>query len=298
MSKGAAREHRGTTRWTRHILPTYYALVIAYLCSPIVVMILFGFNNVPGRVNAKWYGFTLKWYRDLFAAPGLTSALITSLEIAVFATLIATVIGSFMGLALGRYTFVGVGVMSFVIFLAISSPEIVDGVAQLVWFVKLSSLHIGPFHPFALGFPTILWAHVMFSVSFVAITVRARVAGLDNSLEEAAMDLFATPVQTFTKVTLPIIMPGVMAGALLAFALSIDDFVITNLVAGQKSTFPLWVYASAKTGIPPQVNVMGTLLFLGGVSAAIVSAVLPKIAQVRGEKRLDRERRERAAAAA
>jgi spermidine/putrescine transport system permease protein len=298
MSKGAAREHRGTTRWTRHILPTYYTLVIMYLCSPIAVMILFGFNDVPGRVNAKWYGFTLKWYRDLFAVRGLTQALITSLELAVLATLIATVIGSFMGLALGRYTFWGVGIMGFIIFLAISSPEIVDGVAQLVWFVKLSSIHIGPLKPFALGFPTILWAHIMFSVSFVAITVRARVAGLDSSLEEAAQDLFATPVQTFMKVTLPTIMPGVMAGALLAFALSIDDFVITNLVSGQTSTFPLWVYASAKAGIPPQVNVMGSLLFFAGVSAAVVSATLPKIAQVRGEKRLDRERRERAAAAA
>lgn len=278
-------------------MPTYYVLVIIYLCAPIIVMVFFGFNDVPGRVNAKWYGYTLKWYRDLFAAPGLTQALVTSLKIAFLATLIATVIGSFMGLALGRYTFVGVGAMGFIIFLAISSPEIVDGVSQLVWYVKLSSVHIGPFYPFKLGFTTILWSHVMFSISFVAITVRARVAGLDNSLEEAAQDLFATPVKTFTKVTLPIIMPGVVAGALLAFALSIDDFVITNLVAGQTSTFPLWVYASSKTGIPPQVNVMGTLLFLAGVGMAVVSAVLPKIAQIRGEKRMERERRDRATTA-
>lgn len=298
MSKGAPREHRGTTKWTRFILPSYYTLVIIYLCSPIAVMIAFGFNDAPGRVNAKWYGFTLKWYQDLFGAPGLSTALITSLEVALVATLIATVIGSFLGLAMGRYSFIGIGIIGFFIFLAISSPEIVDGSAMLVWFVKLSGLHIGPIYPFRLGFPTILWAHVMFSISFVAIIVRARVQGLDSSLEEAAQDLFANPVTTFTKVTLPLIMPGVVSGAMLAFALSIDDFVITQFTSGSTVTFPLWVYASAKTGIPPQVNVMGTLLFLAGIAAAIVSATLPKLAETRAEKRLKRERQERAAARA
>jgi spermidine/putrescine transport system permease protein len=294
MSKGAAREHVTSQKWTRFILPTYYWLVIAYLCSPIVVMILFGFNNVPGRVNAKWYGFTLEWYRNLTSVSGLTHALFTTLGIAVVATLIATVIGALLGLAMGRYRFIGAALVGFVIFLAISSPEIVDGSAQLVWFVRLSKIGIGPFHPFALGIPTILWAHVMFCVSFVAITVRARVAGLDGSLEEAAQDLFATPVQTFTKVTLPLIMPGVMAGALLAFALSIDDFVITSFVRGHAVTFPVWVYGSAKSGIPPQVNVMGTLLFLGGIAAASVSFLLPKFSEWRGDRRLERERQERA----
>jgi spermidine/putrescine transport system permease protein len=294
MSKGAAREHRKSERWTRFILPTYYWIVIAYLCSPILVMISFGFNDVPGRVNAKWYGFTFKWYRDLFDIPGLSDALVTSLEIALFSTLIATVIGALLGLALGRYTFIGVGVMGFIIFLAISSPEVVDGAAQLVWFVKLSEIHIGNIYPFRLGFPTILWTHVMFSISFVAITVRARVQGLDGSLEEAAQDLYATPITTFMRVTLPLIMPGVMAGAFLAFALSIDDFVITQFNSGNTVTFPLWVFGSAKVGIPPQVNVMGTLLFLGGMTAAALSAALPKLADMRGERRIKREKRERA----
>jgi spermidine/putrescine transport system permease protein len=298
MSKGAAREHVASQKWTRFILPVYYWLVVAYLCSPIVVMIAFGFNNVPGRVNAKWYGLTLNWYRDLFSSPGLTRALLTTLLLATMATVISTVIGAFLGLAMGRHRFVGAALVGFVMFLAISSPEIVDGSSQLVWYVRLSKVSIGPIHPFALGFPTILWSHVMFCIAFVAITVRARVAGLDGSLEEAAQDLFATPVKTFTKVTLPLIMPGVMAGALLAFALSIDDFVISSFVRGHTVTFPIWVYGSAKVGIPPQVNVMGTLLFVGGLSAAAVSAVLPKFSQWRAGKRLERERLERATAAA
>jgi len=259
---------KGQRRWTRFILPAYTWLVIAYLISPIVVMIVFGFNNPAGRFNVKWEGFTVNWYRELFAIPGLAPALLLSLRVAAISTLISTAIGAFLGLALGRYRFRGIGFANFVIFLAIASPEIVLGSSLLVMFVNTK---------FPLGFWSILVAHVMFSISFVAITVRARVQGLDRSLEEAAQDLGADPITTFVKVTLPLIFPGVLAGALLAFALSIDDFVITQFVSGATVTFPLWVYGSTRIGTPPQVNVMGTLLFAGGVLLALSNVIVPQL---------------------
>jgi len=180
---------------------------------------------------------------------------------------VSTVLGTLFGLALGRYRFRGLRGVDFVIFLAIAVPEIVLGSSLLSMFV-LSESH--------LGFTTILLSHIGFSIAFVAVTVRARVQGLDRSLEEAAQDLFATPLVAFYKVTLPMIAPAILAGFLLAFVLSLDDFVITNFVAGQTNTFPLWVFGAQRIGIPPQVNVMGTMLFGAGLIAALTNVLLKR----------------------
>ncbi|MFC5181125.1 ABC transporter permease [Actinomadura harenae] len=244
-------------------LRIYTWLIIAWLMLPIGIMILFGFNDTHSKQNFQWEGFTLRWYRHLFDKSDLTQALWNSLSIALLSTVITTVLGTFAGIALGRFRFRGKGMTNLVLFAAISCPEIVMGASLLSMFVSLDLPR---------GYWTVLIAHVMFSISFVAVTVRARVVGLDPKVEEAAKDLGAGPVATFRLVTLPMIMPGVVSGALLAFALSIDDFVITNFTSGSTVTFPLWVYASTRTGTPPQVNVMGTLIFAAGVVLAVISA--------------------------
>jgi spermidine/putrescine transport system permease protein len=257
----------GRRRWTRLILPGYTWLMIAYFSLPIVVMIVFGFNDTKGRLNLRWQGFTLTWYRDLFSIPALSTALRNSLLIAVISTAVVTALGTMLGLALGRYRFRGKGVFDLVIFSSISSPELVMGASLLSLFITLQ---------FARGFATILIAHILFSLAFVAVTVRARVLGLDPTLEEAAQDLGADPWTTFRKITLPLLAPGIVAGALLAFALSIDDYVVTSFVNGQVETFPIWVYGATRIGVPPQVNVMGTLIFLGGVAIAVGNALLAR----------------------
>jgi spermidine/putrescine transport system permease protein len=254
-------------RWTRLILPTYTWLMIAYFSLPILVMIVFGFNDTKGKLNLRWQGFTLTWYRDLFAIPALSTALRNSLVIAVISTAITTVIGTMIGIALGRYRFRGKGLYDLVIFSAISAPELVLGASLLSLFITVQ---------FARGFVTIIIAHVAFSLAFVAVTVRARVLGLDPALEEAAQDLGADPWTTFRKITLPLLAPGIVAGALLAFALSIDDYVVTSFINGQVETFPLWVFGATRIGVPPQVNVMGTLIFLGGVAIAVSNALLAR----------------------
>ncbi|MFC9977220.1 ABC transporter permease [Spirillospora sp. NPDC127200] len=243
-------------------LQIYTTLLVAWLLLPIAVMILFGFNDTKSKQNFEWEGFTLHWYAHLFDKKDLTTALVNSLTIAALTTVIATVLGTLAGLALGRYRFRGQGASNLVMFAAISCPELVMGSSLLAMFVATETPR---------GYLTILAAHVMFSVSFVAITVRARAVGLDPKIEEAAKDLGAGPWTTFRLVTLPMIMPGVLSGALLAFALSVDDFIITNFTSGATQTFPLWVWASTRTGTPPQVNVMGTLIFAVGVLLAIVN---------------------------
>jgi spermidine/putrescine transport system permease protein len=254
-------------RWTRLILPVYTWVMILYFSLPIMVMIAFGFNDTKGRLNLRWQGFTLNWYRNLFDNPGLTAALRNSLAIAAISTVITTVLGTMVGIALGRYRFRGKNLYDLVIFSAISAPELVLGASLLSLFITVQ---------FARGFVTIVIAHVVFSLAFVAVTVRARVLGLDPTLEEAAQDLGADPWTTFRKITLPLLAPGIVAGALLAFALSIDDYVVTSFVSGQLETFPIWVFGATRVGVPPQVNVMGTLIFLGGVGIAVANAVLAR----------------------
>lgn len=249
-------------RISRAVLPFYTGLVVVYLFLPIVVMAVFGFNDIEGRFNFTWQGFTLEHWQSLFNRyPALNQSLLNSLTVGVISTVVATVFGTLIGLALTRYEFRGRGPLNLLIFLPIATPEIVLGASLLALFV---SAGIGR------DLTTITIAHIMFNISFVVVTVRARIAGFDRALEEAAMDLGADEWATFRKVTFPLIFPGILAAALLAFALSIDDFVITQFTAGQTVTFPLWVYGASRIGVPPQVNVMGTLIFL----VALIGIVL------------------------
>ncbi|HET7686920.1 MAG TPA: ABC transporter permease [Candidatus Limnocylindria bacterium] len=242
------RFHAG--RW---VLPVYTALVVAYLFLPIVVMIAFGFNDLRGRFNFTWQGFTLEHYATVFTSqPRMNAALLNSFIVAVVSTVAATTLGTLIGLALTRYEFRGRGPLNLLIFLPIATPEIVLGASLLAMFVSAGVER---------GLPTIIIAHIMFNISYVVVTVRARLAGFNRAYEEAAMDLGADEWTTFRKVTFPLIAPGILAAGLLAFALSIDDFVITQFTAGPDQTFPLWVYGASRIGVPPQVNVMGTLIF-------------------------------------
>jgi spermidine/putrescine transport system permease protein len=259
---------RPVRRWGRFVLPVYAAFVMVYLVSPILVMILYSFNDSGfKKVSFRWLGFTARWYPKVFDKPDLTAALKNSLVVATVSTVIATIMGTLIALALVRYRFRGRAGTDFVLFMNISAPEIVLGASLLSMFISFGVPR---------GMVTIVVAHVMFNIAYVTVTVRARLLGFDRALEEAAQDLGAGPWTTFTKVTLPLIFPGVLAGALLAFALSIDDFVITNFNAGTVQTFPLSVYGAVKVGIPPQVFVMGTLIFMGGVALAVANVVLNK----------------------
>ena len=276
LEREAAPRHRTPRRrrrWTRFILPVYSWLVIAYLILPISVMIIYSFNKVTGgqpQVSFTWNGFTTQWYRQWSNVPGLTSAFWLSVRLAIASTVLATVVGTLLALALVRYRpprFRGKVLVEQVMFLNIAAPEIVLGASLLGLFVTIN---------LARGFTTLLLAHVGFSIAYVAITVRARLTGFDRSLEEAAADLGANPWTTFQKITLPIIMPGILAGALMAFALSIDDFVTSNFVSGNQPPFPVWVYSATRIGIPPQVFVFGTVIFAIGILCAFASIVIAR----------------------
>ena len=250
------------------ILPIFTALVVVYLFLPIVVMIAFGFNDNVGRFNFTWQGFTLEHYATVFSSqPRMNQALVLSFTVAVISTVVATTLGTLIGLALARYEFRGRGPLNLLIFLPIASPEVVLGASLLALFVSVGM---------SLGLVTIVIAHIMFNISFVVVTVRARIAGFNRSLEEAAMDLGADEMTTFRKVTFPLIFPGILAAALLAFALSIDDFVITQFTAGQTVTFPLWVYGASRIGVPPQVNVMGTIIFAVALLGILLWSLLQR----------------------
>jgi spermidine/putrescine transport system permease protein len=246
------------------LLPTWGWLVIAWLSLPIIVMIVFGFNATTGKFNFTWQGFTLQWYQELFVIPDLTQALVNSVTISIVVTLVATALGTLLGLALGRYRFRGSGSINLVMFANIAAPEVVLGAALLSLFLTLNVPR---------GYDTIVIAQVMFSIPYVAITVSARARTLDPAYEEASRDLGAGPFVTFWRVTLPLVAPGVLAGALLTFALSIDDYIITSFNAGPTMTFPLWVFGVSRVGVPPQVNVMGTLIFVFGVLLALLAAL-------------------------
>jgi spermidine/putrescine transport system permease protein len=252
-------------------LPGFTVLAIGYLLIPIVVMIIFSFNDYQGKFNFVWHGFTLQGWLHPFDWPGLPDAIKTSLLIAVLSTVGSTILGTFIGLALTRYNFRGRGAINGLIFLPMATPEIVMGSSLLTLFVN-SGLQGGMLNGivpkgvlFPLGFTTILIAHIMFNISYVVVTVKARIAGFDRRLEEAAMDLGADELTTFWKVTFPLIFPGVLAAGLLAFSLSIDDFIITSFVSGTTNTFPIWVYSIIKNALPVQINVVGSMVFLGAV---------------------------------
>jgi len=240
-------------RISRALLPIYTALAVGYLFLPISVMIAFSFNDPRGRQNITWQGFTIENYFDVWRRPDITGPMTDSLVIAIVATIVATALGTLIGLALTRYEFRGQGPLNLLIYVPMATPEVILGASLLALWVTAGIQR---------GLETIIIAHIMFNISFVVVTVRARIAGFNRSLEEAAMDLGADEWTTFRKVTFPLIFPGIMAAALLAFALSIDDYVITSFVAGQTTTFPLWVYGASRFGVPPEVNVLGTLIFV------------------------------------
>ena len=234
------------------VLPVYTALAVAYLFLPIAVMIAFSFNDPRGRQNITWQGFTFGNYLDIWGRPDIIEPMLRSLTVAVISTVLATILGTLIGLALTRYQFWGRGPLNLFIFLPMATPEIIMGASLLALFVSIGVQR---------DITTIVIAHVAFNISYVTVTVRARIAGFNRSLEEAAMDLGADEWTTFRKVTFPLIFPGILAAGLLAFALSIDDYVITSFVAGQDTTFPLWVFGVSRLGVPPEVNVLGTIIF-------------------------------------
>ena len=246
--------------WLReHAVIIVAALVVIYMLIPIAVIFVFSFNDPAGRFNFTWVGFTLEHWGNAFSIPELNEALWTSIKLAVLATLISTVIGTLMAIALVRHQFFGRRLTNFLIVIPMATPEIVIGASLLSFFLILGNP--------SLGFETLLIAHIMFCISFVVVVVRSRLIGFDRSLEEAAKDLGASSFETFRLVTLPLIMPGVFGGAMLAFALSIDDFVISNFNSGTTVTFPLYIFGAAQRGIPVEVNVVAMILFFFTVAA-------------------------------
>jgi spermidine/putrescine transport system permease protein len=267
----AARPHAGIAlrSWRfvkRHALAAYVAVAATYLMLPIAVVILFSFNAPRGQFNYVWQGFTLDHWLDWDAPLGIRNAVLVSLEIAVLSTVVATALGTFIALAIVRHQFRGRGASNLLVFLPMSTPEIVLGASLLALFLNLTSV-------FELGFWTIFIAHVMFIVSYVVVTVKARLIGFDRHLEEAAMDLGANEWTTFRKVTLPLIAPAMLAAALLGFALSIDDFVITYFVAGPEQTFPVYVWGISRVAVPPQVNVVASAIFLVAIAIALANVL-------------------------
>jgi len=245
----------------RHLVVVAGMFTLAFMMLPIVVVIGFSFNDPAGRYNFTWNSFTTDNWTNLCGVEGMCEGVTLSLRIALLATIIATILGTLMAFALVRYKFRGRSVTNVLVLLPMTMPEVVLGASLLTLFVNLK---------LQLGFITILLAHVMFCLSFVVVTVRARLAGLDGHLEEAAQDLYATRWRTFRRVTLPLVMPGIAAAALISFALSFDDFIITNFTAGSDVTFPVFIWGAARRGVPPQVNVVATIMFLVAISVVIL----------------------------
>jgi spermidine/putrescine transport system permease protein len=243
----------GRDRARTWLLGAWAALALLYLFVPIFIVVLFSLNDNRGRFNFTWQGFTLEHWADPFENPDLAVALKNSLLIALSSTAIAVVLGTLMALALVRYGFRGRTLIDFFVFLPLATPEVVLGAALLALFLTAA---------FNTGFVTIVIAHAMFTISYVVVTVKARLEGMDRHIEEAAMDLGATELTTFRKVTLPMIAPGVGSAALLAAAISIDDYVITSFNAGQTQTFPLFIFGATRQGVPPEVNVLASALLV------------------------------------
>jgi spermidine/putrescine transport system permease protein len=235
------------------VLKVVAGLVLLYIFIPIFVIVLFSFNKPAGKFNYTWQGFTLDNWADPFKYPALAQALKLSVEVAAISTAIAVVLGTLLAIALVRQRFRGNKAVETFLVLPLTAPEVVMGASLLTLFLDLG---------WATGFGTILIAHVAFEISFIAMTVRARVRGFDWTLEDASMDLGASPTRTFFKVTLPLIVPGIIAAAMLSFALSLDDFIITYFVSGSSVTYPLFVNAAVKAAVPPQINVLASGILL------------------------------------
>ncbi|WP_347343585.1 ABC transporter permease [Jatrophihabitans telluris] len=241
-------------------------LALVFLLLPNFVVVLFSFNKPKGRFNYTWTRFSLDAWRHPCSAPGMCKALGLSLKIGIAATVVATILGTLVAFGLARYRFHGRAGANLLVFLPMATPEVVMGSSLLTLFVSIG---------WSLGAVTIFIAHVMFCLSYVVVTVKARIAGLDPRLEQAAADLYANEVQTFTRVTLPLVAPGIAAGALLAFSLSFDDYIVSNFNASSSSvTFPMYVYGAAQRGTPVQINVIGTIMFLVAILAVGVGQLV------------------------
>ena len=251
---------RARRNWGDLILRVVAGMVLLYLFLPIFVIILFSFNNPAGKFNYTWQGFTLDNWLNPFKYPPLTDALKLSLNVAAVSTAVAVVLGTLVAIALVRQRWRGQSAVDTFLILPLTAPEVVMGAALLTLFLDFS---------WPAGYTTILLSHIAFEVSFIAMTVRARVRGFDWTLEDASLDLGAGPARTFFKVTLPLIVPGIIAAAMLSFALSLDDFIITYFVSGSTVTYPLYVNAAVKAAVPPQINVLATAILL--VSLALLA---------------------------
>ena len=262
---------RKVSRWfQRNLIRIYAGLAFAYLLVPIVYTVAFSFNN-GGKSNLIWKGFTLDNWKNPCGAPEVCSALGNSIKIGLLATTFSTILGTMIAFAIGRYAFKGRSSSNLLIFLPMATPEIVLGASLLSLFLVF---HINP------GFwPTVI-AHIMFCISFVVVTVKARIASLDPRLEQAAMDLYANEIETFRRVTFPLVAPGIAGAALLAFSLSFDDFIITNFNSGTVSTFPKFVYVSAARGIPAQANVIGSAMFILALVIVIAGQIVGRKTKV------------------
>ena len=246
-------------------------LVLLYLFLPVAYTFVFSFND-HGKTNIVWQGFTWEHWQDPCGVQGVCESLVTSLEVGVISTVVATILGTLMALAMVRYRFRGKSASNLLIFVPMATPEIVMGAALLTIFVQgFSGIGIN------LGFTTIAFSHIMFCLSFVVVTVRARIQSLDPRIEEAAQDLYASPMQTFWKVTFPLILPGILGAAMLAFSLSFDDFIITNFVSGNESTFPKFVYVASRRGIPAEANVIGFSMFVIAVLLVVGAQVVSSL---------------------
>ncbi len=250
---------------------TYFRILLGaglvYLYLPVALVIAFSFNDLKGRKNVSWEGFTLRHWAEPFKVANLGDSVLNSLTIAFLSAAISTVLGTLIALALVRYRFRGRSATNLLLFLPMASPEVVMGSSLLALFI---ALQVGR------GYGTVLVAHILFNLSYTVVTVRARIVGFDRHLEEAAMDLYANEWATFRRVTLPMILPGVGAAFMLAFALSFDDFVITNFNSGSLQTFPVFVWGAARRGVPPQVNVVGTMIFAVTVLAMLTYLFLSR----------------------
>ena len=261
---------KGSPKWGDVLLRVVAGLVLLYLFLPIFVIVLFSFNNPQGKFNYTWQGFTFANWADPFKYPALTNAMKLSINVAAVSTAVALVLGSLVAIALVRQRWRGQRAVDTFLILPLTAPEVVIGAALLVLFLDLG---------WAAGYTTIVLSHIAFEVSFIAMTVRARVRGFDWTLEDASMDLGANPARTFFKVTLPLIIPGIVAAGMLSFALSLDDFIITYFVSGSSVTYPLFVNAAVKAAVPPQINVLATAIL-------VVSLILLAVGTLYRRKRI------------
>jgi spermidine/putrescine transport system permease protein len=271
MTSTTSTARRARAWVSQHVVRLAAIAALLYLFLPVAYTFAFSFND-HGRSNIVWQGFTWEHWQDPCGVAGVCESLVTSLQVGAISTLVATVLGTMMALAMVRYRFRGRSASNLLIFVPMATPEIVMGAALLTIFVQ-GFANIG----IDLGFGTIVFSHIMFCLSFVVVTVRARIQSLDPRVEEAAQDLYASPMQTFWKVTFSLILPGILGAAMLAFSLSFDDFIITNFVSGNENTFPKFVYVASRRGIPAEANVIGFSMFVIAVALVVGAQVVSSV---------------------